>query len=173
MSTWNIGTTTNTLHTPIWDVVLTEKTSPEGKVGKFASLKAPDWCKAVIYNSDTDRYILVREYRHGIDRCVYEFPSGTVEVGEDPRDAVVREVREETGYVDISIEKVLFSGCPNPAFMNNTMTCYFVKVSGKPGETDFDDFEDLSTVEVSPSEIGKYITEDSALLDQFAKSLIY
>src|SRR5262245_28202176 len=41
------------------------------------------------------RYLLLRAFNH------WDFPKGMVEVGEDPRDAAVREVREESTIEDL------------------------------------------------------------------------
>ncbi len=43
------------------------------------------------------KIVLVRQYRYPIDGYVYELPAGLIEEGENPMEAAVREVREETG----------------------------------------------------------------------------
>ena len=48
---------------------------------------------AIIHDSD-DRLLLVRDLASG----TWSLPAGAIEPGEDPRRAVEREVREETGY---------------------------------------------------------------------------
>ena len=47
---------------------------------------------------EDDRILLVREYRHPVDRIVTDLPTGSVSAGENPFDAAHRELREETGY---------------------------------------------------------------------------
>ena len=163
MNDWKIGKTETILHTFIWDVEETEKTSPAGKTGKFVSLKSPNWVKAVIFNTDTQKFVLCHEFRQGVNKRVYEFPSGTVEDGEEAIDACKREVEEETGYNVDKIE-VMESRNPNPAFMTNTMTVCYVEVSGTPKSQNLDLFEDLSVVEVK--EPIDYL--DGGLIDQFA-----
>lgn len=46
---------------------------------------------------EKDRIVLVRQYRYPVDRYVYELPAGLVEPGEDPKEAGIREMFEETG----------------------------------------------------------------------------
>ena len=42
--------------------------------------------------------LFIRRYRFIQERWGYELPGGWVDVGEDPREAAVRELEEQTGY---------------------------------------------------------------------------
>lgn len=44
------------------------------------------------------RFVLVRQYKHGIGEIVLELPAGMIDAGETPADCAVRELAEETGY---------------------------------------------------------------------------
>lgn len=44
------------------------------------------------------RLLLVDQYRQAMGRCELEIPAGKLEPGEDPAEAAVRELQEETGY---------------------------------------------------------------------------
>lgn len=54
---------------------------------------------AVIAVTDDDEILLVRQYRYAAGRFMTEIPAGKLESGEDPTEAVIRELREETGAV--------------------------------------------------------------------------
>jgi ADP-ribose pyrophosphatase len=43
--------------------------------------------------------LLERQYRHGLDKYLYEIPAGHIERGERPERAGKRELEEETGYL--------------------------------------------------------------------------
>jgi ADP-ribose pyrophosphatase len=42
--------------------------------------------------------VFVRQYRHNLKSHVLEFPAGTINEGEEPEVAALRELEEETGY---------------------------------------------------------------------------
>ncbi len=166
MNDWKIGESHTLLHTFIWDVLETEKEMPNGKTGKFVSLKAPNWCSAVIKNVDTGKFIMVKEFRHGVNKWVYAFSCGTVEDGESPEHAALREVEEETGYKNPQIIKKLYAANPNPAFMSNTTTCYYMEVRGTRDSQHLDETEFLNVIEVDdPSD---YLSDESSLTAQLA-----
>ena len=52
-----------------------------------------------------DRYYMVRQYRYALGKEMLEFPAGKIEKGEDPDEAIVREVQEETGYTVKELKK--------------------------------------------------------------------
>lgn len=53
---------------------------------------------AILAISDADEVGFLRQYRAAFDRFILEVPAGTLDVeGEEPRDAAVRELREELG----------------------------------------------------------------------------
>ena len=43
--------------------------------------------------------VVIRQFRPPTGRLVYEFPAGLINPGEDPVEAALRELKEETGYV--------------------------------------------------------------------------
>lgn len=112
------------LHTPIFDVVKLD----EVEAGfKPIGIKAPDWV-SIIVEDGNGRFLLVEQLRYGIGSPTIEFPSGTVEKGEDPLDAAVRELAEETGLhiVDKDDVELIDVVSPNPAFMMNEKYVYYV-----------------------------------------------
>jgi ADP-ribose pyrophosphatase len=45
-----------------------------------------------------DQILVIKSYRHLINSIQIEVPSGYIEPGEEPKEAALRELREETGY---------------------------------------------------------------------------
>lgn len=136
----------NNIEFPIFDVSLTKKVAPNGKEGNYVSIKSPDWVSAVVETeraSFDERFVMVSQYRHGANKVLIEFPCGMVEEGETPLDAILRECEEEIGLDKSKVLEIkkLYEANPNPAFMNNKMTCYYIKVESVSSEQNLDENE--------------------------------
>ena len=113
------------LHTPIFDVIKGKKT----KTGLEPVLvDAPDWVSIIVEKDGC--FLVEKQFRYGGNCEIEEFPCGMVEKGEDPLDAAVRELEEETGVklADKTQVKKLGSVNPNPAFMTNTMHYFYINL---------------------------------------------
>lgn len=43
--------------------------------------------------------LIEKQYRHNLDKYLFEIPAGMINKGETPREAAIRELQEETGYL--------------------------------------------------------------------------
>src|SRR3954463_14451488 len=84
----------------IFDVLRHEAVDSEGgRVHEGFTFACPDWVAVVPVTAD-GHFVLVRQYRHGVDAPTLEIPGGIIDEGQDPAGAALRELREETGYGD-------------------------------------------------------------------------
>ncbi|MEM1903303.1 MAG: NUDIX hydrolase, partial [Pyrobaculum sp.] len=63
------------------------------------------------------RVILVRQFRPALGLWTLEIPAGTLESGESPEEAAVREMVEETGYMPLKLIHLL-DFYPTPGVSN-------------------------------------------------------
>ena len=113
------------LETPIFDVTK----GPETDSGlKPIKINSPDWVSIMVEKEG--KLLVEKQFRYGANDFIEEFPCGMVEEGEDPLDAVVRELEEETGIKLLDKNNVIKLGQtnPNPAFMTNTMHYFYVNL---------------------------------------------
>src|SRR5947208_5665637 len=78
---------------------------PNGKV-RPREIVAHPGAVALVVVDESNRLLMVRQYRRAADGVLLEIPAGTREAGEDPESCARREVCEETGYEARSIERI-------------------------------------------------------------------
>jgi ADP-ribose pyrophosphatase len=122
-----------------------------GTEKEFVVIHAPDWVNVVAVTPEK-RIVLVRQFRFGSDALSLEVPGGMIEAGEDPVEAAVRELSEETGYGG-GKATLLGSVRPNPAIQDNR--CHFVLVDGAvpTAPMDWDDDEEIEVSTVAVAEV--------------------
>ena len=136
---------------PIFDIHSVERTSTDGRLGSFIEIDAPKWATIIPWyrnEQGVPMFVMVRQYRHGSDAVTIEFPAGTVDEGEDPKEAALRELLEETGYEPTQEVLEIGSVSPNPAFMNNRVWFYFAEGIRQVGEQKLDVNEQLDILSI-------------------------
>jgi len=87
--------------------------------------------------------ILIRQYRHAINKFLWELPAGSVDAGEEPDQAAVRECHEEIGQVPATVVR-LASLFPTPGFCDEEMVFYRLSGLTTPSEAAaLDEDEDI------------------------------
>ena len=76
---------------------------PNGK-GAFREVVRHPGAVCVIPITDEGEVIMVRQFRYPFSSVLLEIPAGKLEIGEDPLDAVKRELEEESGVVAENVE---------------------------------------------------------------------
>ncbi|MDR2194186.1 MAG: NUDIX hydrolase [Treponema sp.] len=126
--------------------------SPDEKHSSvFMVLDAADWAMVVpVLEKDGRRFfVMVRQWRHGVQDLSLEFPGGVLEADEDAHRAALRELEEETAYTAKKIAK-LGEMSPNPAIMNNHIHFFLAEeLSPLPSQRlDEDEYVDMELVPI-------------------------
>lgn len=111
----------------------------------------------------SNRYVTVCQYRPPAEAPVLEFPAGLIDKGETPRQAALRELKEETGYEG----EIIFTGpkCLNtPGLSSESATFVFVDIdeclqqNAKPAPCP-DEGEELTIHLIKQSEAESFMKE--------------
>ena len=78
---------------------------PSGRHTTRETVEHPD-CIVVVPLDGQGNVLLVRQFRHPVNRTLLELPAGGIEKGETPEDAVRRELQEEIGYLPGRVESL-------------------------------------------------------------------
>lgn len=70
---------------------------PDGKQQEFNIINAPR-CVCMFALTADNQVVLAEQFRPGPEKVLLEMPGGGVHEGEDPQEAAIRELIEETGY---------------------------------------------------------------------------
>src|SRR5690606_20673259 len=119
-----------------------------------------------------NRFILVKQYRHGVKQNVLEIPGGVIDPGEDAVAAARREILEETGYQFDTIEEIstLF---PNPATSTNKTTTYLLTGGVKVQEQDLQEQEVIAVMLASPAEVMQPLFNNRFVQALHTAALVY
>lgn len=132
-----------------FDLYRTEVAGPDGRmhVREFVHTLGSVVILPVL---DDGRVVLIRNRRPATDQILWEFPAGTLEVGEDPAECAGRELIEETGFEAKSIKK-LTAFFPSPGLSNEFMHAYRADGLTEVGQ-DLDDAEEITVHPVTRDE---------------------
>ena len=114
-------------------------------------MEVPTWVN-IIPLTPEGKVILVDQYRFGMEKSSLEIPGGMADYGEDPKEAAIRELKEETGYEGkevIEIGRVE----SNPAIMSNHTYTYLALNCERSGDQNLDGTEDIEIIFQNISDI--------------------
>lgn len=116
-------------------------------------LEYPTWVNILAIDKQ-GHYVLIRQYRHGLDEIGLELCAGTSEAGENPEQAARRELLEETGYAG-GAWTLTMKIAQNPSTCNNYTYCFTAVGVERVDNQHLDPSEDIEVVILSRNELLK------------------
>lgn len=117
--------------------------------------------------TEEKKIVLVRQFRKAVEDYLLEIPAGKLEEGEEIEPAIIRELREETGYEVKELDYVT-KFYTSPGFSNELGHLFTAKL-GEKGDTNFDEDEYIEIFEMGLDEVLALI-EDGKIID--AKTIL-
>lgn len=128
------------------------------EIPEYYVLEYPDWVNTIAITAD-GRFVMVRQYRHGLGETRYELCAGVCEEGEAPLESARRELLEETGFGGGEwIPWMVISA--NTSAMNNLTHCFLAVGVELKEEPHTEEGEDLSVHLLSVDEMKALLLGD-------------
>lgn len=129
---------------------------PNGNVVKW-DLIDHKGAAAVVAVREDGKLLMVRQYRNALERETLEIPAGGLNGREEPtKDAAIRELAEETGYVCDEVE-LLTSIYTTVAFCNEKIDIYLARNLKQHGSQHLDEDEYINVEAYSVEELKQMI----------------
>lgn len=143
---------------------------PSGAVhDEYYVLEYPDWVNVIAITRD-GRFVMVRQYRHGLQRTLTELCAGVCEPHELPMDAARRELEEETGYTGGKWAE-LMTVSANASTMNNLTHCFLAEGVERTAGQHLDATEDVQVCLLDRAEVLRLLKEGMVVQSLMAAPL--
>lgn len=109
--------------------------------------------------TENDEVVIIKQYRHPLNKVTLEIPGGFVEENEAPEKAIARELLEETGY-EFSKYEYVGEVAANGAVLNNYTKLYLATGGRKIANQNLDPNEEITVELISIDELIKLLLEN-------------
>ncbi len=120
---------------------------------------------AAIIRNNKNQLLITKRPAHVHLGGFWEFPGGKVDPGEDDRQALVREIREETG-LDVRVGKLFWRELAHFPEKTVRLNFYNCTLSHEPQTVTPDEIDDYRWVELSALRDFNFPEADAALIDR-------
>lgn len=128
------------------------------EIPEYYILEYPDWVNVIAITKE-GKFVMVRQYRHGIKETRYEICAGVCEKGEEPMVSAQRELYEETGYGN-GEWSLFMTISANTSTMTNLTYCYLAIDVEQLSTQHLEETEDLSVHLLDKEEVKALLMND-------------
>ncbi|WP_391115840.1 NUDIX hydrolase [Psychrobacillus sp. L3] len=141
MNSWKTLKSSYVYKTPFGNLRQDSCELPDGQIiEKYYVNEYADWVNAIVLTKEK-KIVLVKQYRQAAQDFFLEIPAGKSEGNEAYEEAILREVREETGYTTEQKPLLLGEFYVNPATQTNKVITYLIVDAYKAFEQKLDPTE--------------------------------
>jgi 8-oxo-dGTP pyrophosphatase MutT (NUDIX family) len=147
--------------------------SPQGKIiNPYYVYEFPEWATAFALTEE-GKVIMVRQYRQAVGEVCIELPGGCIDdTDKTAKEAIARELLEETGYTFSSVEP-LGKISANPSTNTNWMHMYIAKGGRKTSEQKLDSNEEIIVELYTIDELKQMLRENKIIQAMHVTCILY
>jgi len=144
---------------------------PNGnQIQNYYVYEYPDWVCTIAITKEK-QFVMVRQYRHGLQHTSMELCAGVCEKEDDsPEISARRELLEETGYGNGKWEMIMTTSA-NPGTHTNTTYCFLATDVERISEQHLESTEDISVHFLSLDELKELLYKDGIRQSMHAAAL--
>jgi ADP-ribose pyrophosphatase len=142
---WKFLRSEDLVRTPYHRLVKDRLLHPSGRELDYYVLRANVPAVGVVPVADDGSVLMVRQWRHTVQKLSWEIPAGAQDPGEDPAASAARELVEETGYTARSV-RPLYSYHPTIGMVEQTFNLFAATGLHQSGHHDPDEILDVRFV---------------------------
>ncbi|MDE7146752.1 MAG: NUDIX hydrolase [Duncaniella sp.] len=156
---WKVLSTEFLFTRPWLTVRRDEVQLPNGKIHpEYYVLEYPTWVNVIALTAD-GKFVMVKQYRHGLGIVATELCAGVAEPGETPLAAAQRELLEETGFGGGEWELNMVVSA-NPGSQSNLSYSFIARGVEKLDIQHLDETEDVRVEILSEDEVYSMLAND-------------
>jgi len=149
---------------------------PNGKIIETMILEYSTWATVVAITKNQE-VVLIKQYRHGAGKVIWEFPGGVVDPGESPMQAAKRELLEESGYAVIQENDSSWAETgavsPNPDTHTNKIHTFLALDVERVAAQDLDATEEIDVYLIPLDEVIRMATRGELLQAMQVSALFF
>lgn len=123
----------------------------------------PDAVVLLVIHKETNKLVLLKQYRVPVNGFIYELPAGIIDNKEDIKEASKRELKEETGLDLIEIKKIHRKYYISPGMTDESVVLVCGLCSGQISDKYLEDDEEIEAILISQDDAKNIINSDEKL----------
>lgn len=158
---WTIGDIDEMKNYDVFTTKTIRKIAPDGDKASFTKICMKNAVAVMVFNTMTKKFVLVKEWKHGLDKVLVECYTDLIEDNEESADAALKIVENKLKCTNARIAAQLFSGSMNPDLSDMHIDGYLVFVDSRESSNNLPYTE---VIELPEEEMFQTIAEaDSAI----------